>query len=1346
MFFFLDKQNNSSRQRVVWQTNFAKMTDELCDKIENDEFYKNFLADKPSPELQLTVAISDQITKLSEGIEQLSGALQKQVREQYGALLSQAKHAGTLNASIESISSHIETLRFGAERLRRQITVPYEVLETQTKVLGRLHEASHVLRQCARFLQVHKELDNTTDLAEQAGIVNELEGLMEDVDLTKIEFLREEIATVKKAKQRLLKVANRDLFEGILKNKPDQVGVCVRIFHNLKILPKCLNNVLETFSNYLKDAIKESFAGTDVAKLRKTGASSPAKERHESRQLKAPGKAPALTNSSNFRTKLWQALEWLFLDEMYGHCTQVLFLQKCLLELPLGDEYTLAREFDRKFWTNLEKQLVSSFKSAQSHVTQTLQQGLPKLLSLARGLETKIDQHFTFGEKVFGSLEAGYLEKCANNFKVALADIDFPNQEVIDALVRVASAELNAAIVDPRLIGLVTGVLCVSNKDLWNKIERNVKLGSETQQVLDNPNVSQSQNITLANVIYYHHEAINRLVSNLGTKFSALEASKRLTSSLVEGKTITMAILQPLIASIHSAVNVILLSMHREPGLNANNISTTGPSLYMKELQDFIVRSWNTHILPFNDRAVIEEAGRNLAIRCIELFVQNLATIRPISFAGRQRLKADCHHLEGALKPIVPDLSSLGKSFRLLRAIASLFTATPQELVEQTADEGGVVPPYIVLFMLFGHAGNDMASPHATAGWGNEKLLQWLESHSAERERLELITGALQKYRSIEMAAERLIVLLALVLVIIVEVQSSPLLEKESSATTVVETGRQRGPFHYGVYPFGWGWGIAAFVIAIVKGAFWLGIIMIWAFFKGFPAKHGCAPIILRESVPYYHDHHHDHHEEIIWDKPPHRRRSIRQVTQPGEESDLLLTDMITDLAFSFLGVHTTDCRKRFVCEVDVRAKSDYLLKLGTRMFGVDIFRKYRSADDVSANSIEQCAELYGKCHAQGSSITMNVFDGQIKGSIDDYDEAVANQEQYEVHRRIMAFLKQLLLLAAMLVLVAAQDLAESTTKSVDEGRRRKRFTKFFFKALGPIMSTLATVVLVKAKIVLVALFFAGIYFFGHKIFPGGFFGSSFISETPPPFIESSPYTSYHSGHEIISSYPGPEPYSSFEPPSSSYGSPSPTYGPPSNAYLPPTGDSSSYSSYSKFSGTRRKRDVEGRQSTAGTDPNEDDLEDNEMYWTDTLTDMTFRFLGVNRRVCRKRFVCEFDFQARRNPILLFVTRAIGRDVFHNYRDAGDERAINYKDCGRIYEDCKVPKRKKFIRRPVRPLLVQQQFPSSDSNGYDNMQDNEIDSTESKTETTTTIPSISPISRSKLILLPKNSNNRFQRN
>uniref|UniRef100_A0A182ILD7 Uncharacterized protein n=1 Tax=Anopheles atroparvus TaxID=41427 RepID=A0A182ILD7_ANOAO len=245
------------------------------------------------------------------------------------------------------------------------------------------------------------------------------------------------------------------------------------------------------------------------------------------------------------------------------------------------------------------------------------------------------------------------------------------------------------------------------------------------------------------------------------------------------------------------------------------------------------------------------------------------------------------------------------------------------------------------------------------------------------------------------MAFHRVIVCLALGALFIAHAQATTeVKETQTSVLRDVVSARQRGPFNSAVYPFGWGWGIAAFVIAIVKGAFWLGIIMIWAFFKGFPAKHGCAPIILRESVPYYHDHHDHHHEEIIWDKPPHRRRrSVQDAVQPGAESDLLLTDMITDLAFSFLGVHTNDCRKRFVCEVDMRARSDFLLKLGTRMLGVDIFRRYRSPEDVPGASIEQCAQLYPECRSKAPSITMNVFDGQGQESIDDYDESVGSLE-----------------------------------------------------------------------------------------------------------------------------------------------------------------------------------------------------------------------------------------------------------------------------------------------------------------------------------------------------------------
>lgn len=118
------------------------------------------------------------------------------------------------------------------------------------------------------------------------------------------------------------------------------------------------------------------------------------------------------------------------------------------------------------------------------------------------------------------------------------------------------------------------------------------------------------------------------------------------------------------VESMHSAVNIILLSMHREPGLNSEKPISAGPSLYMKELHDFLLRTWNLHISPFADKQSVDNCGKELAGRCIELFVRNVAIVRPISSAGRNRLKNDCYHLEAAIKPMINDPSTLGKPYR----------------------------------------------------------------------------------------------------------------------------------------------------------------------------------------------------------------------------------------------------------------------------------------------------------------------------------------------------------------------------------------------------------------------------------------------------------------------------------------------------------------------------------------------------------------------------------------------------------------------------------------------------------------------------------------------------------
>ncbi|XP_037030879.1 conserved oligomeric Golgi complex subunit 5 [Bradysia coprophila] len=729
------------------------MSNSICTEIENDEFYQHFLSDNANIETSniknSSVSFNEQINRLQIGIDKLHSELHSQVRQQHGALLSQASQAGKLNYALNAVNEQIQGLQKGAEKLKSQVDVPYSLLENQTKVLERLHETSHNLRQIGRFLQLHRKLQSTKSSSSQATLLFELEPLVENADLNRIDFIRNEMAQVMTARQRLNNFANSELINGLKNGNETQVVESLQIFCNLNTLSKCISNTLTTFVNDIKHSIKECFAGTDVASS--LGSKKPVKDVKDSKVApRGPGKTPTLTTSQNFRSKLWAALEWLFDEEIFGYCNQIISLQKCFANIQTN-ELIVHHETDIKksFWKNLEDLLKSSFSDCPTHIGQCLQQDLPKLLAFARGLEVKFGTQFLFSDSVFESLETGYLEKCAINLKAPMAGTDCPTQDAVDNLIRVASNELSAAMVDNRLCLMVAGVFNACNTDFLTKIEAHVKLGTDTVVVVDIPNASQLQNTSLANIVYLHNDAVRKMIQSLGTNFVNTSAAEKITDDLTKGKNLILAIMQQLIESMHSAVNIILLSMHREPGLNSERPISAGPSLYMKELHDFLLRTWNLHISPFADKQSVDNCGKELAGHCIELFARNVAIIRPISVAGRNRLKNDCFHLEAAIKPMISDPSTLGKPYRLLRALSSVLVLSPEELSNQPIESGSPISPYIVLYLLFGYADSDLQSPHTSAGWTNEKLLQWLDGHTSDKERLELVSGALQKYRTI---------------------------------------------------------------------------------------------------------------------------------------------------------------------------------------------------------------------------------------------------------------------------------------------------------------------------------------------------------------------------------------------------------------------------------------------------------------------------------------------------------------------------------------------------------------------------------------------------------------------
>lgn len=351
------------------------------------------------------MSISDQIKKLSEGVELLATELQTQVRQQHGALLTQASHAGKLTAALDAVNGHMSRLEAGADRLKAQINVPYAQLENQTRVLARLHEASHLLRQAGRFLLLFRKLQTVSkDPAAQASILYELEPLLDDELVAQVDFIRDEKSIVLTLRQRLNNLANRDLSNS-LKNvrETDRMKVVnsLQIFANLQTLTKCIDTLLDTFISDIEHSIKECFAGTDVANLSSKKPQEPVEKAMKSR---GPGKTPTLTTSQHFRTKLWTAMEWLFDEEIYNYWNQVIFLENCLEDVKqpatVNVSTLLSYQNDavkERFWKSLEELLKNSFTNCAPHVNQCLKQDLPKLLKIAHGLQSKFGQKFLFG-------------------------------------------------------------------------------------------------------------------------------------------------------------------------------------------------------------------------------------------------------------------------------------------------------------------------------------------------------------------------------------------------------------------------------------------------------------------------------------------------------------------------------------------------------------------------------------------------------------------------------------------------------------------------------------------------------------------------------------------------------------------------------------------------------------------------------------------------------------------------------------------------------------------------------------------------------------------------------------
>ena len=555
------------------------------------------------------------------------------------------------------------------------------------------------------------------------------------------------------------------------------------MFYNLGSLSELVTRTLDRLHTDLRAAWLE---GLDHKRIAESGQGSGVAG-GPGRGGGGPGRAagPAPGNMAAYRSSLWANMDSL-LDTLHSHMVKVLLLQRLLCKKvdPISQQSYLSSlpspGLVAASWSRTTATVQDCLATAQARsnfVRQTLEGEYPKLVKLYTEFWAKLQStgaQYTESNQseavVTEEIDRGLRESFGQFERASLArslsrlfdpinlmfggSAGLPSSNEAANIFTVMASELRIARTEARLLDSVTNNVCKAVSLFCQKCEACVD--AEASQVIGQPTPAQLQNIGVVN-----------LLSEFHTRLVGLEAEEELPGAgLVEAgqqvERLMVTATEPLIDSVAHSVEAILLTVHKEDfsGEPAGGDTAAAPapacSLYMKELQTFLERIGRDFLSVFRWQGLVGGQLEPLAELTIRQFVLQASLVRPLGGAGAMRLASDCAQLEFALSSILgpsgvetggnaTGLTALS-TYQLLRTFRSLLFLSPEDMAS-CPGLGRTVPYSTALHLLISRCPPALlASPAASLGWSTARYTSWLEDHTGERERLQLLQGALEAY------------------------------------------------------------------------------------------------------------------------------------------------------------------------------------------------------------------------------------------------------------------------------------------------------------------------------------------------------------------------------------------------------------------------------------------------------------------------------------------------------------------------------------------------------------------------------------------------------------------------
>jgi len=202
----------------------------------------------------------DKVARLTQQLEDCAAAveedLQREIVQCHEELLQNAGSVNDLDGQLGDVREVVEALKTSIARVRADVLSPFGNLKRRTQLLERMQQVNVLIRKLLRFLfdarKLRTQMESPNkDYSKAAHTLRELELVLEESNLERVDALRDEVAWIRDCGAKVRKQAEDDLRSGIKTGNQISLNVALQVFFHLQTmwpqLKKLLAEMLDEF-------------------------------------------------------------------------------------------------------------------------------------------------------------------------------------------------------------------------------------------------------------------------------------------------------------------------------------------------------------------------------------------------------------------------------------------------------------------------------------------------------------------------------------------------------------------------------------------------------------------------------------------------------------------------------------------------------------------------------------------------------------------------------------------------------------------------------------------------------------------------------------------------------------------------------------------------------------------------------------------------------------------------------------------------------------------------------------------------------------------------------------------